>query len=119
MRLRRSRASWCQFRTVLLLLGLFTFGLRNGPAAQALLQHDQGIAWLNDRLYIADTFNNAIRVLNLDSDRVSTLSTGLAQPGGVAVFDAHTLLVTDTNANRIVAVDAVTGTERNWPLKGL
>jgi sugar lactone lactonase YvrE len=99
--------------------GLFNFGLRNGPAAQALLQHDQGLAWLDGKLYIADTFNNAVRVLDLATSEVTTLTTGLALPGGLAVLDSHTLLVADTNANRIVAIDTKTGTVRNWPLSGL
>ncbi|HKK13832.1 MAG TPA: thioredoxin-like domain-containing protein [Gammaproteobacteria bacterium] len=89
--------------------GLFTFGLRDGPARKALLQHDQGIAWLRHRLYIADTFNNAIRVLDPETHKVSTLTKGLAQPGGLAVLDPHTLLVADTNADRMVAVDAHSG----------
>ncbi|WP_455384099.1 thioredoxin-like domain-containing protein, partial [Acidihalobacter prosperus] len=99
--------------------GLFDFGLRNGAAVQALLQHDQGLAWLDGRLYIADTFNNAVRVLDPGASRVTTLATGLAQPGGLAVLDAHTLLVADTNANRIVAVDTRSGAVRDWPLSGL
>ncbi|HKJ07853.1 MAG TPA: thiol-disulfide isomerase, partial [Gammaproteobacteria bacterium] len=99
--------------------GLFTFGMRNGPAGQALLQHDQGLAWLDHRLYIADTFNNAIRVLNLKTHRVTTLSTGLAQPGGLAVLDKHTLLVADTNADRIVTVNIRTGGSHRWAVKGL
>lgn len=99
--------------------GLFDFGLRNGPAAQALLQHDQGLAWLNGKLYIADTFNNAIRVYDPATGKVSTLVSGLAQPGGVAAFGPHTLLVADTNANRMVSVDARNGAIHDWPVKGL
>jgi DNA-binding beta-propeller fold protein YncE len=99
--------------------GLFTFGLRNGPAKQALLQHDQGLAWLNKRLYIADTFNNAIRVLDLRTNEVSTLATNLAQPGGLAVLNAGTLLVADTNANRIATIDVHTGKVSAWQVTGL
>ena len=99
--------------------GLFEFGLRDGPAAQALLQHDQGLAWLDGRLYIADTFNNAIRVFDPKTSKVATLSTGLAQPGGLAVLDTHTLLVADTNANRIVAIDTQNGAMRDWSISGL
>jgi thiol-disulfide isomerase/thioredoxin len=99
--------------------GLFAFGLRNGKAGQALLQHDQGLTLVGDKLYIADTFNNAVRVLDLKSDIVSTLATGLKQPGGLARLDNHTLLVADTNANRIVAVDTRSGTVRAWPVSGL
>jgi len=99
--------------------GLFKFGLKNGAAGQALLQHDQGLTYLNGRLYIADTFNNAIRVLDLNSKQVKTLATGLSQPGGVAVLDKHTLLVADTNADRIVTVDVDKGTVSPWSIKGL
>jgi DNA-binding beta-propeller fold protein YncE len=99
--------------------GLFEFGLRDGPASRALLQHDQGLAWLDGKLYIADTFNNAVRVLDPKTSRVATLSTGLSQPGGLAVLDAHTLLVADTNANRVVAIDTQNGATRDWSISGL
>ena len=99
--------------------GLFIFGLRDGIANQALLQHDQGLAWLNNRLYIADTFNNAIRVLDLRTDQVNTLVTKLSQPGGLAVLDSNTLLVADTNANRIVVVDVHSGKINHWKVIGL
>jgi DNA-binding beta-propeller fold protein YncE len=99
--------------------GLFKFGMQNGTAARALLQHNQGLAWLDNRLYIADTFNNAIRVLDLKTHEVGTVATGFAQPGGVAVLDAHTLLVADTNANRIATIDLGNGKVRPWPITGL
>jgi DNA-binding beta-propeller fold protein YncE len=99
--------------------GLFIFGLRNGPASRALLQHDQGLAWLDHHLYIADTFNNAIRVLDLKNNEVSTLCSGLSQPGGIAVLDKHTLLVADTNANRLATVDLQTGRVQRWSMSGL
>src|SRR5699024_6888144 len=41
--------------------GLFVFGLRDGEADQALLQHAEGLAWNAGSLYIADTFNEALR----------------------------------------------------------
>ncbi|WP_207644986.1 thioredoxin-like domain-containing protein [Acidihalobacter yilgarnensis] len=66
--------------------GLFDFGLRNGPAASALLQHDQGLAYEDGKLYITDTFNDAIRTLSLATQTVSTLTIGLAQPGGLAIL---------------------------------
>jgi len=99
--------------------GLFKFGLNNGAAGQALLQHDQGLAYLDGRLYIADTFNNAIRVLDLGSNWVKTLAKGLSQPGGLAVLGPHTLLVADTNADRLVTVNIESGQLAPWPVKGL
>lgn len=105
--------------TTLIGKGLFVFGLRNGAENQALLQHDQGILWHNNRLYIADTFNNAIRVLNLESQKVSTLATGLSQPGGLAMLNPHTLLVADTNHNRIARVSLPGGNVSSWRITGL
>lgn len=99
--------------------GLFVFGLRNGPINQALLQHDQGLTLLQKKLYIADTFNNAIRSLNLVTDRVSTLAIGLAQPGGLAVLNHHHLIVTDTNHNRLVTVNTINGHVSPWVVHGL
>lgn len=99
--------------------GLFDFGLRDGPASNALLQHDQGLAYLDGNLYIADTFNDAIRRLDLKTQRVTTLARGLAQPGGLAVFGPHRLLVADTNANRLVEIDTRNGRMKPWPIQGL
>jgi len=99
--------------------GLFTFGLRDGAANQALLQHDQGLAWLAGHIYIADTFNNAIRVLDLEKASVRTLARGLSQPGGLAVLNEKTLLVADTNANRIVTLDIASGRVQRWETHGI
>lgn len=99
--------------------GLFVFGLRNGPADRALLQHDQGLVWHDNRLYIADTFNNAIRVLNLQTQQVTTLATGLAQPGGLAMLNRKTLLVADTNADRIAEINIANGNIATWPIQDL
>lgn len=115
---RRISLTTSQVRT-LIGHGLFIFGLRNGPATQALLQHDQGLVWLDDRLYIADTFNNAIRVLDLRTNQVSTLALKLSQPGGLAVLNSQTLLVADTNANRIATVNVHSGSVSVWKINGL
>ncbi|EQD39573.1 hypothetical protein B2A_11194, partial [mine drainage metagenome] len=71
------------------------------------------------KLYIADTFNNAVRVLDLANHQVSTLATALLQPGGLAVLNANTLLVADTDANRVVALNAANGALHAWPISGL
>lgn len=97
--------------------GLFTFGDRDGAANQALLQHPQGLAYLNGALYIADTFNNAIRKLNLDTLQVSTVAKNLAQPNGLAVLNDHTLLIADTYHDRILALNLNNGKTTAWPPK--
>ncbi len=99
--------------------GLFRFGDRNGPAQKALLQHAEGLAWFDGSLYLADTFNNALRRLDLATGKVSTVAAGLQQPVAVAPLDTHTLLVAEVGGNRIVAVDTRSGKTTPWHLSGL
>ncbi|WP_298220732.1 redoxin family protein [Halothiobacillus sp.] len=95
--------------------GLFNFGDRGGAADQAQLQHPQGLAYLNGALYIADTFNNAIRKLDLDTLQVTTVAKNLAQPNGLAVLNDHNLLIADTYHDRIAALNLDNGAITDWP----
>lgn len=99
--------------------GLFDFGLRNGAASHALLQHAEGITWHADSLYIADTFNNALRKLDLATHRVSTVAALLHQPLAVAALAPDTLLVAEGDTNRIDAVHLPDGKVTPWPIQGL
>lgn len=99
--------------------GLFKFGFKNGPAEDALLQHPEDVVWLNGSLYIADTFNNAIRRLDLETQTVSTVTTGLAHPEALTALDANTLLVAESGANRIVTVSLPDGEIKPWPLQDI
>ena len=53
--------------------GLFEFGHRDGPVAQARLQHPLGVHCSGNRIYVADTYNHAIRLIDLDAQQVSTV----------------------------------------------
>lgn len=99
--------------------GLFTFGDRDGPANQARLQHTEGVAWSNGSLYLADTFNNALRRLNLATHKVTTVAKGLRQPVAVAPLNEKTLLVAESDGNLIVKVNADTGRVTAWKPNGL
>lgn len=99
--------------------GLFQFGFRDGPAGKALLQHAEGLTWMNGSLYIADTFNNALRRLDLKSDEITTVAKHLAQPQAVAALTSDTLLVAESNGDRVVAVHLPDGKVTPWPLRGL
>jgi hypothetical protein len=48
-------------------------GLVDGPASQGQLYEPDGLAVAGSRLYIADTNNHAIRLLDLESNRLSTV----------------------------------------------
>jgi thiol-disulfide isomerase/thioredoxin len=90
--------------------GLFDFGHRDGPAAQALLQHPLGVTELPDgSVAISDTYNGAIRRYDPATGQVTTLAQGLREPSDAAVeTDPDTgetrLVVVESAAHRLVRV---------------
>ncbi len=91
--------------------GLFDFGDRDGVGRKVLLQHDLGIAWHAGHLYIADTYNSKIKVLDPKTRRVTTLAGGggeFDEPGGLSVA-GNELYVADTDHNRIAVVGLKSG----------
>jgi len=84
--------------------GLFDFGLRDGKAGEALLQHPLGVTVLPDgSVAIADTYNNAVRRFDPRTETVETMATGLAEPSG-AVVDGNDLLVVESAAHRLTRI---------------
>ncbi|WP_210603655.1 NHL domain-containing thioredoxin family protein [Brevibacterium oceani] len=70
-------------------VGLFDFGFRDGPAAEARLQHPLGVSSLPDgSIAIADTYNGAIRRYDPTTEEVTTLARGLREPSDILVVDA-------------------------------
>ncbi len=102
-------------------MGLFEFGDRDGTGNGVRLQHPLGVAVLDGRIYIADTYNHKVKVLYPSLQRVETLfGTGrpgdalgtrpqFFEPGGLAVA-AGTLYIADTNNHRICIAALTTGT---------
>jgi hypothetical protein len=89
--------------------GLFDFGFRDGPAAEALLQHPTGVAALPDgSVALADTYNGAVRRFDPATGEVSTIADGLAEPTGVHLDplggDPPVLVVVESAAHRLVRV---------------
>ena len=100
--------------------GLFDFGDVDGPPAQALLQHPLGVAATPSRVYVADTFNHKIKVIDTSTRHVRALAGGdgaFSEPGGLALCGDF-LLVADTNNHRIRAVHIATGAARDLPIEG-
>lgn len=81
--------------------GLFDFGYRDGPSAQALLQHPSGIAFLAGRLYVTDTYNDAVRQVDPDTGEIATLAQEFFEPEALTA-DGDGLIVADTNNHRVV-----------------
>ncbi|NNM88737.1 MAG: redoxin domain-containing protein [Phycisphaerae bacterium] len=111
--------------------GLFTFGDRDGPARQALLQHPLGLALLGRRLLVADTYNHKLRTINLHTRIVGTfLGTGrpgtgtpggpleFYEPGGLSVADGW-IFVADTDNQRILMINAKTKSWHELAIMGL
>jgi DNA-binding beta-propeller fold protein YncE len=84
--------------------GLFDFGDRDGAADEALLQHCVGLAHRDGKLYIADTYNGKVKVLDLAKGRVSTLVAGLNEPNDV-LFVGEEMWVSDTNNHQLVKIN--------------
>ena len=87
---------------------LFGFGNRDGTGAAALLQYPQDIKVdpLHRILWVADTYNNKIRRIGLDTRFVSSpvVDHGLNEPGGLA-FQGDTLYIANTNAHEILCIN--------------
>ena len=80
-----------------------------GPAAyQALLNNPRAVALYGTWLYVADTGNNRVRLVDFANLYISSFAGGFNQPTGLAVGNA-TLYVADTGNLRVAAVAASGG----------
>lgn len=94
---------------------LFVFGDKEGDIDKALLQHALGVVFHDGKLYVADTYNNKIKEVDLQKGTVRTIA-GTGEPGHddkAATFDepagitfaAGKLFVADTNNHLIRTID--------------
>jgi DNA-binding beta-propeller fold protein YncE len=96
---------------------LFEFGDVDGQAERVRFQHPLGVAWHDGKLYVADTYNNKIKVVDVAQRACRTLA-GTGKPGrddapdgAKATFNepsglsiaSGTLYVADTN-NHVIRV---------------
>ncbi|MEC9009525.1 MAG: thioredoxin-like domain-containing protein [Planctomycetota bacterium] len=108
---------------------LFAFGDRDGQASAVRLQHPIGVTYAAGKIYIADTYNHKIKLVDPVSRNCVTL-TGvgrrgtslqplqLHEPAGLAVA-GQTLFIADTNNHRIVTVDLASQQARELTISGL
>lgn len=109
--------------TTLVGTGLFDFGDVDGTGENALLQHVQAVCFVDGLLYLADTYNNRIKVLNPQTREVKSFAgDGTAgfqdgalsearfnEPAGLAAAHGK-LYVADTNNHAIRVIDIAEGT---------
>lgn len=102
--------------------GLFDFGDADGAGDAALLQHPKDVAFADGLLYVADTYNHKVKVLDPETRTSTTLlGTGAEgwqdgagaearfyEPGGLSVM-GRSLYVADTNnhAVRVANLDSL------------
>lgn len=88
--------------------GLFDFGDVDGDVDDALLQHCVGVEVIDSDVYIADTYNGKIKVLDLSRNKVWTLTEGLSEPNDL-LFHNGQLWATSTNSHQLFKIDLHTG----------
>jgi thiol-disulfide isomerase/thioredoxin len=107
--------------------GLFEFGDVDGVGDMVRLQHALGLAFHDGKLYVADTYNSKIKVIDPDKRSATTFlgDTGgwltgplFNEPGGLS-FGADKMYVADTNGHRIRVVDMKTKAVSTLKLQGV
>ena len=108
-------------------------GLQDGPGERAMFNRPQGVVAIGHKIYVADTDNHAIRCIDLDQDRVTTLAgtgarghglgtapqqgrmTALASPWDVVAQD-DILYFANAGTHQIAALDL--GHHGVWRIAG-
>jgi DNA-binding beta-propeller fold protein YncE len=94
--------------------GLFDFGDVDGAGDVVRLQHAEAVCLHDTRIMVADTYNDKIKALDVDSATCRALpgaagsGTAFSHPAGVT-SDGQRLFVADTDAHRIAIVDPDSG----------
>ena len=109
---------------------LFEFGDTDGAGDKARLQHPLGVVAAGKSVYIADTYNHKIKILNPVSRSVRTfagngktgaennLKAAFYEPGGISAASGK-LFVSDTNNHSIRVVDVKTRAVSTLKINGL
>ncbi|WP_414584218.1 thioredoxin-like domain-containing protein [Scytonema sp. PCC 10023] len=119
-----------QVRTVCGSGSLFGFGDVDGEGSDVRLQHCLGVEYAQNDLWIADTYNHKIKLVNPHTGNCQTLlgdgsvglqdgqgkNTRFSEPSGLSIIGSH-LFIADTNnhAIRRVDLDTLTVTTLQFP----
>ncbi len=105
--------------------GLFDFGWVNGDFHKARLQHPLGVAIDGDRLLVADTYNSAIRELDLPQHQALDFDGGkftcvdpvcvpTREPAGIFADSTDRVLLVDTGNHRVDEYHLSAKTYHTW-----
>jgi DNA-binding beta-propeller fold protein YncE len=105
--------------------GLFQFGDRDGVANEVRLQHALAVAYHEGKIFVADTYNSKLKLLDPKTRRCETYLGGdgpdgrfFNEPAGLSIANGK-LYVADTNAHRIRVVDLKTKDVTTLKLSGV
>lgn len=87
--------------------GLFDFGDRDGRGDDVRLQHPLGVAWHERALYVADTYNGKIKIVDPEPREAWSWLGGdrtLWEPGGLGIARGL-VYIADTNHHRVVVAE--------------
>ena len=89
--------------------GLFEFGDKDGVGNEVRLQHALGVAYRDGKLYVADTYNSKIKIIDPVKRSCETFvgdgsTKTFFEPAGLS-FAGDKLYVADTNNHRIQVID--------------
>ncbi len=104
-------------------MGLFEFGDIDGVGDKVRLQHALGVAYKDGKIYIADTYNSKLKILDPKTRACESYLGGgdsklFNEPAGLS-FAGDRLYVADTNNHRIQVVDVKTNRTTTLPLVGV
>lgn len=108
---------------------LFAFGDVDGTGNQARFQHPLGVAISGNNLYVADSYNHKVKVVDVTTGATTSwVGSGkpgnstdpllLNEPGGLSAAEGK-LYVADTNNHRILAIDLASKAVTVLPMTGL
>jgi thiol-disulfide isomerase/thioredoxin len=107
--------------------GLFEFGDKNGKGSAVRLQHALGVAYLDGKLYVADTYNSKIKLIDPVEKTCDTYlgdppgwlkEKMFNEPGGLCIAGGK-MYIADTNNHRIQIVDMKTKQATTLRLEGV
>jgi thiol-disulfide isomerase/thioredoxin len=102
--------------------GLFDCGDSDGPASIARLKYPSASCFDTQRqvLWIADSYNNKIKVYSPSKNEVKTLNVNykLSEPAGLALAD-NALWIANQNAHELLRLDLKTGRLARTPVEDL
>jgi thiol-disulfide isomerase/thioredoxin len=84
--------------------GLFSYGQDTGKLKDSALQHPLGLALQQDKVYIADSYNDRVLSVDMQAGVTELLAEGFSEPSGLAIYN-NFIFIADTNNGRVVKLN--------------